>query len=346
MLDIAGTELLPEERELAMHPMAGGIILFSRNYQTPAQLQRLVGDIHALRQPHLLVAVDHEGGRVQRFREGFTRIPAMGRFGEEYARDPKHALHLAEAGGWLLAGELRALGVDFSFAPVLDLHRGISRVIGDRAFHRRPEVVARLARAMVKGMSGAGMAAVGKHFPGHGGVAADSHQVVPMDGRDLEDIRGEDMLAFERMIHYGLSAIMPAHVIYPQVDKVPAGFSRIWLQGILREQLGFQGAVFSDDLSMAGAAVAGDFAHRARSALDAGCDMVLVCNDPGGAAQVLEGLEGHGDPVSQARLVRMHGRHAVDRSDLIGSEKWRRAARNLEDLEKEPELDLGDDSPA
>ncbi len=346
MLDIAGMELLPEDRERVTHPMVGGIILFSRNYESPEQLQRLVEGVHALRQPHLLVAVDHEGGRVQRFREGFTRLPAAGRFGEEYAGNPKRALQLAESSGWLMAMELRALGVDFSFAPVLDLHRGISRVIGDRAFHRHPEIVARLARAVVKGMSEAGMAAVGKHFPGHGGVAADSHRDVPIDGRDLEDIRGEDMLAFERMVHYGLSAVMPAHVIYPKVDGMPAGFSRVWLQTILREQLGFQGAVFSDDLNMAGAAVAGDFAQRARLALEAGCDMVLVCNNPEGADQVLERFAGHSDPVSQARLVRMHGRHTVDRVDLIKSEKWRRVVRDLEGMEKEPELDLGDDSPA
>ncbi|MCP4041293.1 MAG: beta-N-acetylhexosaminidase [Gammaproteobacteria bacterium] len=346
MVDILGMRLSPEERERLLHPLVGGVILFSRNYTKPEQLQRLVEDIHGLRQPHLLVAVDHEGGRVQRFREGFTRLPAAGRFGDEYGRDPQHAGRLAAICGWLLAAELRTVGVDFSFAPVLDLFLGISKVIGDRAFHRSSDVVARLAREVMKGMAEAGMAAVGKHFPGHGSVAADSHLDIPVDGRDLEDIRVRDMLAFERMIHYGLPAMMPAHVIYPKVDYRPAGFSRIWLRTILREQLGFQGVVFSDDLSMAGAASVGDYAQRARSALDAGCDMVLVCNNHEGADQVLDGLDGHGDPVSQGRLVRMHGRHPIDRRELIESERWRRAVSELERLETEPELDLGDDSPA
>jgi len=344
MVDLAGATVLPEEREVLRHPLVGGVILFSRNYQSPEQLQELVSLVHALREPRLLVAVDHEGGRVQRFRDGFTRLPAAHRFGEVYEAQPARAMSLAEMDGWLMAAELRAVGVDFSFAPVLDLYRGVSKVIDDRAFHRHPEVVGRLARSFMKGMQRAGMSAVGKHFPGHGSVEADSHETVPVDERRFEDIQAEDLVAFERMVHFGLPAIMPAHVIYPKVDARPAGFSARWLRAILRGQLGFQGAVFSDDLSMAGAAVAGGFQERAQAALEAGCDMVLVCNSPEGVAEVLDGLRITQDPVAAARLARMHGRHAVARDDLLASEAWQRAAAAAASLDKAPELALGDDS--
>ena len=344
MVDLAGPELLPEERDVLRHPLVGGVILFSRNYQSPGQLKALVSQLHQLKEPRLLVAVDHEGGRVQRFRDGFSALPAAHRFGELYEREPDQAVGLAEAGGWLMAVELRAVGVDFSFAPVLDLYRGVSQVIADRAFHRHPEVVARLARAFMKGMQAAGMSAVGKHFPGHGSVEADSHHTVPIDGRSFEDVQAEDMVAFERMIHYGLPGIMPAHVVFPRVDAVPAGFSAQWLQGVLRKQLGFQGTVFSDDLSMAGAAVAGDFLDRARSAVRAGCDMVLVCNDPGGVVQVLDGMGEFKDPVSAARLARMHGRHTITREELLASQAWQSAVSRVQALERAPQLALGDDS--
>ncbi len=344
MLDLKGSSIVPEEREILCHPAVGGVILFSRNYESPEQLAELVARIHSLRVPHLLVAVDHEGGRVQRFREGFTRLPAAARYGRIYGQDRRRARELAQAGGWLMAAELRAVGVDFSFAPVLDLHRGVSRVIDDRAFHSHPEAVADLARAFMKGMQQAGMAGVGKHFPGHGSVEADSHLALPVDPRPATDIQGEDMLAFERLIHYGLPAVMPAHVVYPAVDSRPAGFSGIWLRTILRDQLGFQGAVFSDDLSMAGAAAAGAPLDRAHIALAAGCDMALVCNDPAGAAQVVQGLESYENPVAQARLARMHGRGGGDRAALREQERWRQAVDAIGPLEAEPELDLGDDS--
>ncbi len=218
MLGVEGLELSAEERELLRHPQVGGVILFTRNYHSPAQVAALVAAIHALRQPRLLVAVDHEGGRVQRFREGFTRLPAVRRLGEIYDQERMRAKQLARVSGWLMAAELRAVGVDFSFAPVLDLDHGVSGVIGDRAFHHDPEAVADLAHAYMSGMQKAGMEAVGKHFPGHGGVAADSHHELPIDPRPYEALADADLLAFERMIHYGLAALMPAHVRYPAVD--------------------------------------------------------------------------------------------------------------------------------
>ena len=327
MLDLQGPELLPEERERLQHPLVGGVILFSRNYQSPEQVERLVTEIHGLREPQLLVAVDHEGGRVQRFREGFTALPPIRELGHIYDENPKRARRLAETSGWLMATELRAVGVDFSFAPVLDLDRGVSEIIGNRAFHTRPEAVADLAHAYMLGMHRAGMAATGKHFPGHGAVAADSHLALPVDERRLVDIQAEDMLPFERMIHYGLEGIMPAHVVFPKVDVLPAGFSAIWLRKILREQLGFPGVIFSDDLSMEGAKVAGDVVARAKMALSAGCDMVLVCNDPAAADQVLSGLGEHDDPVSHLRLVRMHGRENPTRAQLAQDQSYRDAVR-------------------
>ena len=327
MLDLQGLELSPEERQRLRHQLVGGVILFSRNYHSPAQVEALVRDIHALREPQLLVAVDHEGGRVQRFRDGFTALPPSRELGRIYDENPKRARRLAETSGWLMATELRAVGVDFSFAPCLDLDRGVSRVIGDRAFHSHPETVADLAHAYMLGMHRAGMAATGKHFPGHGAVAADSHLALPVDERKLVDIQAEDLVPFERMIHYGLEGIMPAHVVFSRVDALPAGFSSTWLRKILRAQLGFQGIIFSDDLSMEGAKVAGDVVARAKMALSAGCDMVLVCNDAQAADQVLEGLGAHDDPVSHLRLVRMHGRENPTRRQLAQDQSYRDAVR-------------------
>lgn len=340
MVDIAGIELSSEEREMLQHPLVGGVILFTRNYQEPEQLEKLVTDIHSIREPHLLVAVDHEGGRVQRFREGFTRLPAVGRLGEIFNKDNKQAKRYAEMSGWLMASELRAMGIDFSFAPVLDLDRGVSTVIGDRAFHKNPETVAELAHAYMSGMKKAGMEAAGKHFPGHGAVAADSHLDLPIDNRPYADIYSEDILPFERMIHYGLNAIMPAHVVYSDVDQKPACFSRQWLQQILRNDLGFQGVVFSDDLSMAGAESMGSYAERARAALQAGCDMVLVCNNPDGRDEVLDNLGDLDNPVSHLRLARLHGKHAVEWESLHNDSQWKEAVRIVESYEPEPLLDM------
>jgi beta-N-acetylhexosaminidase len=321
MLDVAGLELTHEERERLQHPLVGGVILFSRNYESPEQVQRLVADIHARREPQLLVAVDHEGGRVQRFRTGFTELPPTRALGVLHDENPRRAKRLAEACGWLMATELRAVGVDFSFAPVLDLDRGLSEIIGNRAFHADPEVVAELAHAYMRGMHQAGMAATGKHFPGHGAVTADSHAALPVDEREFVDILTEDLVPFERMIHYGLAAIMPAHVVYPKVDAQPAGYSRVWLQEVLRRRLGFQGVIFSDDLSMEGAKGAGDIVARGRAALAAGCDMVLVCNEPAAAERLLDGLGAHDDPASHLRLVRMHGRPGAPPHALLAADR-------------------------
>jgi beta-N-acetylhexosaminidase len=332
MLDVEGTTLTPADRQRLKHPLVGGVILFSRNYESPEQIAKLVADIHGVREPRLLVAVDHEGGRVQRFRQDFTELPPARLFGEIYDEHPKRALRLAETAGWLMASELRAVDVDFSFAPVLDLDRGISRVIGDRAFHSDPDIVAELAHAWLHGMSRAGMSATGKHFPGHGGCEADSHLALPVDNRRLADLELEDLVPFERLIHFGLAGIMPAHVVYPRIDPLPAGYSRIWLREILRQRLGFQGVIFSDDLSMEGAKGAGGPVERGMAALAAGCDMVLVCNDRRAADQLLDGLKPHDDPASSLRLVRMHGRHAPGHSELARSEEWSEAVRLIRNV--------------
>jgi beta-N-acetylhexosaminidase len=327
MLDVSGTVLTAEERERLKHPLTGGVILFSRNYESPEQVKALIDDIHAVREPQLLIAVDHEGGRVQRFRSGFTVLPPMRRLGDLYDEQPQRALRLAENVGWVMAAELRAVGVDFSFAPVLDVDAGVSEIIGDRAFHSDPNAVAELAQATVRGIQRAGMAAVGKHFPGHGSVAPDSHVALPVDEREYADIAAKDLVPFARLVKQGLAAIMPAHIIYSRVDAQPAGFSRIWLQDVLRGRMGFQGVIFSDDLSMEGAKGAGDIVARAELALDAGCDMVLVCNDPTAAGKLLDGMADRHDPVSHLRLVRLHGRPAPDRAQLAEDRSYHDAVR-------------------
>lgn len=340
MLDLTGTRLQPEEREMLLHPAAGGVILFSRNFTSPQQLQELVAEIHGLRDPSLLIAVDQEGGRVQRFREGFSRLPPAAWFGRLYDKNPRDALAKAEEIGWMMAAELRAVGVDFSFAPVLDLGTGISEVIGDRAFHAQPVVVAELAAAWMRGMHSAGMPAVGKHFPGHGNVSEDSHQALPRDQRRPADIMMDDLLPFQRLINAGIEAIMPAHVIYQQAAPDLAGFSSFWLQKILRGELGFQGVVFSDDLTMAAAGVAGGYSDRARAALRAGCDMVLVCNDPRGAGEVLDELADYTDPAARMRMIRMHGRSHLDTTQLHLTPRWKRALSSIGGYEESLAMEL------
>lgn len=329
MMGIAALQLSAEERELLQHPLIGGVILFSRNYESPLQVTALVAEIHALRSPKLLVTVDHEGGRVQRFRAGFTELPAVAYLGKIYDKNSKTARKLAELSGWLMAVELRAIGIDFSFAPVLDLGRGICEVIGDRAFHHNPEVVADLAHQYMVGMHRAGMAASGKHYPGHGGVVEDSHLAVPIDQRRYEDLQMEDLQPFERMIHFGMETVMVAHVIYAQVDADLAGFSSFWLQEVLRGRLKFQGAIFSDDLEMAGASVVGDVADRAEAAINAGCDMVLVCKEFNAVVSVLERLKNWHNPASQLRLSRLHGKQPITRETLIASPAWKAAVEQV-----------------
>ena len=306
MLDVVGHEITAEEREILQHPLVGGVILFARNYAEPAQLCALTAAIRAVR-PGLVISVDHEGGRVQRFREGFTRLPAMRRFGVEWNADPVAAKAAARHAGFVLATELRAHGVDLSYAPVLDLDYGVSTVIGDRAFHRDPMVAAELARAVVAGLADAGMRAVGKHFPGHGAVEADSHVAIPVDGRDFEAVWADDIQPF-RLLAGELGGVMPAHVIFERIDARPAGFSPFWLQDVLRGRLGFQGVIFSDDLTMEGASVAGDIVARAQAAHGAGCDMVLVCNRPDLAVQLLDRWKPDVAADSAARVAALRPR--------------------------------------
>lgn len=322
MVDLLGTELTTADRDLLAHPSTGGVILFKRNFVSPQQLYRLVREIHELRSPHLLIAVDQEGGRVQRFQDGFTRLPPAAHLQAHFGGDMQSARHAAHELGWLMAAELRAVGIDFSFAPVLDLDYGVSSVIGDRAFAAEPGAVAQLAGAWMMGAREAGMISVGKHFPGHGAVVADSHVDLPVDERVFEQLQSRDIQPFARLIENGLEAIMPAHVIYSACDARPAGFSAFWLQRVLRGQLGFQGVIFSDDLSMAAAEEAGCYADRACAALEAGCDMVLVCNDQQAAAEVLHELRDYQDPVARSRMARLHGRPAMGLDRLHGQKRW------------------------
>lgn len=307
MIDIAGLILTDEDRVLLNQPAVGGLILFARNYSNPQQLSALIAEIRATRSQPILIAVDQEGGRVQRFRDGFTCLPPAAWHGENYQAQPTAAIIQCEQHGKIMATELRNVGVDFSFAPVLDIGCGPSQVIGDRAFAGDPSTIAELAIAWMRGVHSVGMAAVGKHFPGHGAVQADSHQELPIDQRSLETILQHDLIPFEKLIAAGLDAIMPAHVLYPEIDSLPAGFSTIWLKEILRNQLNFKGVIFSDDLSMGAAQIAGGYGARAVAALNAGCDMVLACNNRAGALEVAATLANYTDTVAQQRLEQMLG---------------------------------------
>ncbi|MCO8089874.1 beta-N-acetylhexosaminidase [Acinetobacter pseudolwoffii] len=321
MLDIAGTTLTQEDIELFGAPQVGGVILFGRNIESPAQVRALTDHMRQVR-PDILIAVDQEGGRVQRLRQGFTLLPAMGKFGELYTSDPQRALELAEKCGWLMATEVLAVGIDFSFAPVLDLN-DISDVIGDRGFAKNIADIIPLASAFLKGMKRAGMASTGKHFPGHGSVKADSHVAAAIDMRSYAEIQQKDMQTFIQL-QPQLDALMPAHVIYSQVDPNPAGFSEFWIQKVLRQELGFDGVLFSDDLSMQAACVAGDADARIQAALKAGCDMGLVCNDRAAQCIALEGIKDLPIP-NQQRLERMRGNipNIQIGSELDLGEAWR-----------------------
>ena len=339
MIDVQGTTLTAEDRELLAHPLVGAVILFTRNFESVEQLQQLVADIRAARSPPLLVTVDHEGGRVQRFRKGFTVLPSMRMIGRQYDLDPQAGRLLARQCGWLMAAELRAVGIDMSFAPCVDLDYGASSVIGDRAFHRDPRVVSELAIAFMGGMREAGMAACAKHYPGHGFVVPDSHVAMPVDRRPLVDME-EDLTPYRRLIDNGLPSVMAAHVVFTEVDDKPAGFSRRWLQSELRGRLGFDGAIFTDDLSMAGAKVIGDMPARAKAALAAGCDVLSLCNDRQGVLQVIDSLRGSEDPLSQVRMARLHGKPGLSREALYASRDWQTCEGAVKGCMERPDLRL------
>jgi len=349
MIDLLGTSLSAEERELLRHPLVGGVILFTRNYADPEQLSQLVAAIHAERSPPLIVAVDHEGGRVQRFRTGFSVLPPARRIGHEFDLDPRAGLELARRMGWLMAAELRSHGIDISFAPCVDLDHGVSEIIGDRSFHARSEAVGQLAVAYMHGMRDAGMAATAKHFPAHGAVVADSHLTLPVDRRDLTDL-ADDIAPYRRMMANRLPAVMVAHVLFPAVDPAPASLSSRWIRDVLRGELRFQGVVFADDLSMGGAAAAyGDIVTRARQALAAGCDMLPVCNNRPGVLTLLERLAVEPEPASRLRLVRMHGKEGnlgrrgggvLSRQELTSVPDWKRSRELLARCTAAPTLNL------
>ena len=321
MIDLEGLELTAYDKEKISHPNTGAVILFARNFAEPEQVTELINSIRAARNGSVLLAVDQEGGRVQRFLQGFTRLPPA----SIYSNYPKEA----EPAGWLMAAELLAVGIDFSFAPVLDVDCGISEIIGNRSFSQNCESAAQLASQFRIGMNQAGMAAVGKHFPGHGAIALDSHLALPVDERDLDKIRNKDIIPFKYLIDEGLEGIMPSHVVYPEIDSLPAGFSPVWIRQILRKELGFDGAVFSDDLSMEGAASVGSFVERSEMALQAGCDMILVCNNPEAAEQVLEATPIKQCPIRAKRLIRMQGKHQLNLPQLLKSDHWRQVSSRI-----------------
>jgi beta-N-acetylhexosaminidase len=343
MIDVAGTELTAEDRQLLAHPLVGSVILFSRNYRDVAQVTALTAAIRTLRSPPLLIAVDHEGGRVQRFREGFTRLPAARLLGRRYNEDKRDALVLAHSAGWLMASELRAVGVDFSFAPCVDLDYGVSEIIGDRAFHADPDAVAALAAAYMSGMREAGMAAVAKHFPGHGAVIADSHVALPVDRRKFVDLEA-DIRPYRLLIENNLAGIMGAHVVFPHLDPLPASLSKRWIAGVLRGEMGFHGCVFADDLTMAGAAAFGGVIERAELAFAAGCDVLPICNDRQAVKSVLEHFGPDvGSPASQARVVRMRAR-GDGPTNLGADRQWQQTVMSIASLSATPPLVLTEGS--
>ena len=320
MLDLEGLTLNTSEVALLKNPYVGGIIFFARNFESREQISTLVAEIRAIR-PELLLCVDQEGGRVQRFREGFTRIPSMQLLGERLGEGVSGAEALLRDCGWLMASELLACGIDFSFAPVLDVDKDQCKVIADRSFSDNPALTTRAAKIFIEGMHEAGMSATGKHFPGHGGVLADSHLETPFDLRSIEELRSRDLVPFSQLA-VSLDAVMPAHIVFPNIDADAVGFSPFWLQEILRGELQFNGVIFSDDLSMKGADVVGGYAEKARCALRAGCDMVLVCNNREGALEVLDYLASS-DPQPSTRLLNMSGRTGLEWDTLIYSDRWK-----------------------
>ena len=337
---LRGHALTDEEREFLQHPQVGGVVLFARNYAAPEQLAALVESVHALREA-LLVCVDHEGGRVQRFTHGFTELPAASRLGQRHDADPVAALGASESLGRLMALELRAVGIDVDFAPVVDLANPGSELLADRTFHADAAVVTALAGRCLRGMHAGGLAGVAKHFPGHGGVEADSHTQAPVDDRELADLEMADLIPYQRLVGDGLEAVMVSHVRYPRIDERPAGFSPFWLRRVLRGRLGFEGAIISDDLQMAAAAWAGGLEDRVEAALEAGCDAVLICQNPAGLADVLDRLGDRADPVGRLRLARLRGRRPGPSWNTLRRDPlWQRLRRAVTGLVPPPEPEL------
>ncbi len=332
ILDIEKEYVTEEDKELLSHPCVGGLIFFARNFSDTQQLSELIREIRSIR-PNLLLCVDHEGGKVQRFKQGFTRLPAMQNLGTLYRENSSLAKKTSKELGWLLAAELRAYDIDISFTPVLDVDRNFSSIIGDRAFSDTPEIVSDLVSEFLEGMQEAGMRSTGKHFPGHGSVREDSHHELPVDHRQLIALEQHDLIPFVKLMSK-LDAIMPAHILFPQIDESPVGFSKKWIREILRQTYSFEGLVFSDDLSMEGAAIAGNYRERARAALDAGCDSVLVCNNRDAAISVLEDIETYRNSLEVHSLSAMSGDRAKqqDWKSLIESERYCKAQALLEQI--------------
>jgi beta-N-acetylhexosaminidase len=334
MMDVLGTSLTQEDKALLQHPLVGGFIFFTRNFESPEQIAQLTHQIRQIAKKDLVIAVDHEGGRVQRFREGFSLIPAMGSLWQKSKENLSLAQLWAKQCGALMAMEVQAVGIDISFAPILDVN-GISAVIGDRSFHSQPKQVIALAGAFIDGMRGVGMKSTGKHFPGHGSVHADSHIDLPIDLRSYADIEALDLLPFSSLINSNhLDALMPAHVIYPDVDDKSVGFSRIWLQDILRNKLGFDGVIFSDDLSMEGAASIGGYVERTEAAQAAGCDMLLVCNNRDACIDVLDNANLHIDSRSQNRLQRLLNHKQQSWEQMQAQAQWQTLHQQVDDIQR------------
>lgn len=323
VIDVEGKTLTPEDRELLMHPLVGGVILFTRNYESREQLRSLCHEIRRARKEPLLIMADQEGGRVQRFRSEFTKLPAMGTFGELYQKDPQTTLQYAKDCGWLMATELLSIGIDLSLAPVLDMNKKMNNVIGDRAFHANSNTIIEVAQAFIHGMHDAGMAATGKHFPGHGSVTADSHTALPIDTRSLEEVEKEDMVPFTAMIMNNITAIMAAHITFPNIDEYPVGYSKYWLQEILRKRLGFQGIIISDDLNMEGANISSDYKDRFLAARNAGCDLVLLCNNRAGVISVLDHTAPAAHKISQEKWETLKGRFTQPTMPFEQQPRWK-----------------------
>ena len=324
ILDLIGQDITQEESELLLHPLVGGVILFARHYESPVQIRELTRMIRdrAKKKP-VLITVDQEGGRVQRFRNGFVLLPSMKQIGQLYQDSPRDGLAFAYCCGWLMAAELLSVGIDLSFAPVLDLDRQFNTVIGDRSFSMLPTEVATLAQSVMYGMREAGMAATGKHFPGHGGVNVDSHISMPIDQRRFTEIESEDLQPFKQLVSAGIDSMMSAHILFPEIDPLPVSFSRYWLHDVLRQQLNFSGVIFSDDLNMEGAQSAGTYANRATTALNAGCDMILICNNRAGAIDILDNVP-HGYQLSNEKFQRLQGKFSTQsQQTLHTSEIWK-----------------------